>query len=1241
MEKHITGLFVFCAVALTCVYAQDVKIYDAYFGKPLGDKRDAYLSNIVNGSLLCTVPVRPCRKDEGRRVDGTCTNPKYPSRGATLTPFPRLLPAHFGIGNTLRPAHDGTPLPSARRIRTALLSDGQFRDKYFSSLSPFVHLFSSADNVDSLYALRYAVVSDCCINNQVPNLADPRCIPILVPQDDPFLRRTGIRCMNLTRVETYQDYGCLPNTLPAERYNRNTPLLDLSMIYGFTDLRSRMIRANSSGLLAFRMEGSREVPAGLSPFCFGNEAQNLEVTCYDFGDSLNGNSGPAVVLPSLWFFREHNRLARALSAINPCWDDQRLYEKARQINIAQWQYIFYYEFIAEFIGYKTALAAGIIFDSNDYVNDFDPKSVPGVYIEYMIGTRWFHTYQSSVVDLYREKKYVGSRVIVDDILRSGIYPMNNTEEDVTFGALVQPSAKFDYVLDPEIGNRVYGKFQAACDIGAIDIMRGRDAGLLSYNDYRDFCGMKPAKTFEDFHDTIDNDKIESLSRLYKDVDDVDLMTGIYMERMIPDGFVGPTLLCIMTHNLLLWRHSDKFFFEHGGFPAALTKSQLMEIRKTSIARILCNNAVGVHHIQPHAFLRISPGNDFVSCDKIPALDLQAWKDNKIYVKIYDAYFGKPLGDKRDAYFSNIVNGSLLCTVPVRPCRKDEGRRVDGTCTNPKYPSRGATLTPFPRLLPAQFGIGNTLRSAHDGTPLPSARHIRTALLSDGQFRDKYFSSVGPFVLLFASGDSVDIFYALRYAIVSDCCINNQVPNLADPRCIPILVPQDDPFLRRTGIRCMNLTRVETYQDYGCLPNTLPAERYNRSPPLLDLSIIYGFTNLRSRMIRANSSGLLAFRMEGSREVPAGLSPFCFGNEPQNLEVTCYDFGDSLIGNAGPGLVLTSLWFFREHNRLARALSAINPCWDDQRLYEKARQINIAQWQHIVYYELIAELIGYKTALAAGIIFDSNDYVNDFDPKSVPGVYIEYMIGIRWFHTYQSSVADLYREKKYVGSRSLVDDAYRSGIYPMNNTEEDVTFGALVQPSEKFDYVLDPEIGNRVYGKFQAASDMVAIDIMRGRDAGLLSYNDYRDFCGMKPAKTFEDFHDTIDNDKIESLSRLYKDVDDVDLMTGIYMERMIPDGFVGPTLLCIMTHNLLLWRHSDKFFFEHGGFPAALTKSQLMEIRKTSIARILCNNAVGVHHIQPHAFLRISPGNDFVSCDKIPAIDLQAWKDNKICMEKK
>lgn len=55
-----------------------------------------------------------------------------------------------------------------------------------------------------------------------------------------------------------------------------------------------------------------------------------------------------------------------------------------------------------------------------------------------------------------------------------------------------------------------------------------------------------------------------------------------------------------------------------------------------------------------------------------------------------------------------------------------------------------------------------------------------------------------------------------------------------------------------------------------------------------------------------------------------------------------------------------------------------------------------------------------------------------------------------------------------------------------------------------------QISENFYGGLQRAHDWIAIDIQRGRDLGVRGYNDYRHFCGMKPAKKFEDLLDVMD-----------------------------------------------------------------------------------------------------------------------------------
>nr|CAI5835304.1 unnamed protein product [Callosobruchus analis] len=118
---------------------------------------------------------------------------------------------------------------------------------------------------------------------------------------------------------------------------------------------------------------------------------------------------------------------------------------------------------------------------------------------------------------------------------------------------------------------------------------------------------------------------------------------------------------------------------------------------------------------------------------------------------------------------------------------------------------------------------------------------------------------------------------------------------------------------------------------------------------------------------------------------------------QDINEACYMAGDTRV-NQNPQLTILQVALLREHNRLANALAAINPHWDDETLFQEARKINIAESQYITYYEWLPVYIGYGNSLKNRIIYQTSDFVNDYDDSVDPSVLNEHATAaFRFFH----------------------------------------------------------------------------------------------------------------------------------------------------------------------------------------------------------------------------------------------------
>lgn len=187
----------------------------------------------------------------------------------------------------------------------------------------------------------------------------------------------------------------------------------------------------------------------------------------------------------------------------------------------------------------------------------------------------------------------------------------------------------DPTLTTEVTNHLFekpGKF-FGIDLAAINIQRGRDMGVPGYNHFREYCGLPRAKYFEDLSGVFSNKTLLRLSQLYKHVDDIDLWTAGIAEYPIQDGLVGPTFACLIARQFVNLRRGDRFWYENSGYPAQFTLEQLDEIRKSTSARLICDNSDDIETIQASPMLVADPyTNPRVPCSSLPIIDLTRWKE---------------------------------------------------------------------------------------------------------------------------------------------------------------------------------------------------------------------------------------------------------------------------------------------------------------------------------------------------------------------------------------------------------------------------------------------------------------------------------------------------------------------------------------------------------------------------------------------------------------------------------------
>ncbi|XP_030376363.1 uncharacterized protein LOC115625455 [Scaptodrosophila lebanonensis] len=550
------------------------------------------------------------------------------------------------------------------------------------------------------------------------------------------------------------------------------------------------------------------------------------------------------------------------------------------------------------------------------------------------------------------------------------------------------------------------------------------------------------------------------------------------------------------------------------------------------------------------------------------------------------------------------------------------RTHDGTCNNKRRPRWGSAQMPFNRFLPPEYGDGvDSVRSSTDGSPLSSSRFV--SLLVHGAREGE-----APLTLMIAMWGQM-----LDHDLTSTAqprSINGSIPSCCGgkdfhPSCFPIKVPLDDPWLAPLKVRCLEFLRSAPAQRRDCVLSW--REQTNQVTSYIDASPIYSNSAKSADNARVFRNGLLIYGRGKPEE------DVC---QRGAIATQCIRAGDGRSGEQ-PGLLAMHHVWVGEHNRIAMELSELNPHWSDEKIYQEARRIVGAMFQHITYREFLPIILGREVCKLFDLDLLPNGYYEGYDAKVNPTVANSFAAAaFRFGHSLvQNSYLRCDRHHNIINNNVSLHEEFQRGDIGSAGSLHRLLRGLASQRALKRDEFITPELTNHLFQTpgFPFGLDLAAINVQRGRDHGIAPYTAWRVPCGLSPIHSFEDLANVVGPESAKRISHAYRSVHDIDLFVGGIAERPVVGGLVGPTFACIIAQQFSNSRRGDRFWYENGGFESSFTPAQLHSLRRVSLAQVLCR-AVGGGTFQPHIFIPPEfDDNERVTCGAgvLMPIDLSPW----------
>jgi prostaglandin-endoperoxide synthase 2 len=315
---------------------------------------------------------------------------------------------------------------------------------------------------------------------------------------------------------------------------------------------------------------------------------------------------------------------------------------------------------------------------------------------------------------------------------------------------------------------------------------------------------------------------------------------------------------------------------------------------------------------------------------------------------------------------------------------------------------------------------------------------------------------------------------------------------------------------------------------------------NNSNHQIDLCTVYGLNSKITHLLRSHQGGKLKSQIIKGEEYP----PFYYDEKgepkaefiglphqltkegkpkadtfPLDKKQKLFAMGVEVErANVQIGYVMLNVLALREHNRLCDILVKNYPTWDDERLFQTARNILIVEILRIV----VEDYVNHITPYHFNFITDPLAFTNEKWYRQ-NWMTVEFTLVYRWHSMLPETL--IYDGQQIPSSETQWNNdlIIKQGL------------GALFaescsQPAAQLSLFNTPE--------FLVPVELASVQF--GREAKLRSYNDYRQLCKYPRVTNFDQI--SSDENVQQELERLYGHVDNIELYVGLYAEDLRPNS---------------------------------------------------------------------------------------------------